>query len=487
MNRKELAKKLSTRLDMKLSDAEHLVLSFGKIVTETLDKNDKLLFSNFGTFRVIVYPQKTLWHPATGKKMTIPPQNIIKWMPSENLKELVQGKTIAKGNSIVHKATKKHIEDFEPVDPYLSEEYVIPVKITRTVLPFREEIVPKSEIYTIPIKTNETEVSFPEIYQYDDPVLAVEPNINRNISDTTVTIDGLEENSKELEELAEYCAEEKIPIEDNTVTVPNLPSIDPEIIASNNSQKLSLTIDKAYANRLKKDRPSLWNKIFRDKTNLNKITTPSRKRAPAELLPHHEVKRCIAYRNDSLKIDSRLTDLLPYSFILGHKVVPVEQNYGTLFVAMVDPMDFDLIFEISKLTGKNISPLLSSIEEIEILIDEIPENKVLPYKNNRVTPPASRILDTTIRRAIRQNADKIDVTKSQDETLIACFSGSEELSQELIHCPYEDIEKIAYKTDSKTTQSKFPIVDIDGNSFRIQISFSSRDKTNKFSVKILDS
>jgi len=91
LNRSELIKILAKKANIKEKSAEKLIISFGDVISEALKKGEKVVYSNFGTFYTVHYPSKVIYHPILGskKKMVMLPTDAIKWMPSGNIKDMV--------------------------------------------------------------------------------------------------------------------------------------------------------------------------------------------------------------------------------------------------------------------------------------------------------------------------------------------------------------------------------------------------------------
>lgn len=157
MNRNDLAKALAKQAKLSLDDAEKLIVSFTDTITDVLQKKEKVIYSNFGTFYTVHYPSKVIYHPVLGKKkqMVMLPTDAVKWMPSGNIKELVQTNQEVE-SATAFGATKKHKEENRKAgiaeikareltdDEVLTqenikkqqeeieeEEYIIPIKVVR--------------------------------------------------------------------------------------------------------------------------------------------------------------------------------------------------------------------------------------------------------------------------------------------------------------------------------------------------------------------
>lgn len=91
MNRNSLARKIASKTHLTLRQAENLIIAFGAVVTDALENDEKVIYSNFGSFYIVEYPSKTLSHPKSKQKMVILPTRVAKFMPSDNLKKLANG------------------------------------------------------------------------------------------------------------------------------------------------------------------------------------------------------------------------------------------------------------------------------------------------------------------------------------------------------------------------------------------------------------
>jgi type IV pilus assembly protein PilB len=96
MNRSDLVKILAKEANLSEKNAEKLILSFCDTLADALRKDEKVVYSNFGTFYTVHYPSKVIYHPVLGakKKMVMLPTDAVKWMPSNNIKEMVDLQTV---------------------------------------------------------------------------------------------------------------------------------------------------------------------------------------------------------------------------------------------------------------------------------------------------------------------------------------------------------------------------------------------------------
>lgn len=157
MNRLTLARALAKEINISTKEAEKIISSFGAAITGALKKDEKVIYSNFGTFYKVHYPSKIIFHPTLGKKkqMVMLPTDAVKWMPSDNIKDLVNHNL--KTETITgFGATKKNHE----------------VK-SKAGIPDRKAIELEDEIVEIPIRVTSTKIKEPA--PVEDKIATVPP------------------------------------------------------------------------------------------------------------------------------------------------------------------------------------------------------------------------------------------------------------------------------------------------------------------------
>ncbi len=92
MNKKQIAERIFKMLDIKRFEAYSFIDLFIEAIGEQLAAGEKVVISNFGTFKVVERLQKKGINPNNKEKMVIPERRIVKFLPSKNLKELVRKK-----------------------------------------------------------------------------------------------------------------------------------------------------------------------------------------------------------------------------------------------------------------------------------------------------------------------------------------------------------------------------------------------------------
>lgn len=92
MNKTEIAEIMFQKLDIKRFEAAAFIDVMLAVISETLLKGDKVVFSSFGALKVIRRKPKKVLNPNDRSAMIIPEQNIVKFFPSRQLKALINQK-----------------------------------------------------------------------------------------------------------------------------------------------------------------------------------------------------------------------------------------------------------------------------------------------------------------------------------------------------------------------------------------------------------
>ncbi len=99
MNKAELVAAIVEDSGLSKKDAEAAVKSFVNVVSEELQKKEKVQLIGFGTFEVSERKARTGRNPRTGETIKIKKTSVPKFKPGASLKKMV--------NSKPKKATKK--------------------------------------------------------------------------------------------------------------------------------------------------------------------------------------------------------------------------------------------------------------------------------------------------------------------------------------------------------------------------------------------
>lgn len=91
MNKKEIAESIYKKLEIKRFEAYSFIDLFVEAIVDCLESGEKVVISNFGTFKVVNRKKKKVISPKDNRSMVIPERKIVKFLPAKNLKESVRG------------------------------------------------------------------------------------------------------------------------------------------------------------------------------------------------------------------------------------------------------------------------------------------------------------------------------------------------------------------------------------------------------------
>lgn len=91
MDSKTVIEKLSQQLGSDTEEVKKLLAGLCEVVGRDCSENDSIAIPGFGTFETRKRMERISVHPATGKRMLIPPKIILTFKPSAVLKNLVRG------------------------------------------------------------------------------------------------------------------------------------------------------------------------------------------------------------------------------------------------------------------------------------------------------------------------------------------------------------------------------------------------------------
>jgi type IV pilus assembly protein PilB len=126
-----------------------------------------------------------------------------------------------------------------------------------------------------------------------------------------------------------------------------------------------------------------------------------------------------------LYLSAEVVDLVPATFIMTKRVLPIEVQNGSLLVAMVDPLDITVIDDLQRLTGKMVQPLVATEEEIidafqrtrnisqsaRELISRYKEEEAVAQEMDRLEylgdAPGVKLANLILEQAIKQKASDV--------------------------------------------------------------------------------
>lgn len=92
MDNKRFIEELSSRLDISTATVGSLVASFGKEFATALSELDTIVAPGFGSFEPKLREERIALHPASGKKLLVPPRVYLSFKQSPVLKQKINGK-----------------------------------------------------------------------------------------------------------------------------------------------------------------------------------------------------------------------------------------------------------------------------------------------------------------------------------------------------------------------------------------------------------
>lgn len=86
MNNSEFINELSTRLNLSSKEAQKMSNSLLESMSDALEKGDEVVVSGFGAFETRQKQERVIVHPATGKRMLVPPKQVLVFKQAASLK-----------------------------------------------------------------------------------------------------------------------------------------------------------------------------------------------------------------------------------------------------------------------------------------------------------------------------------------------------------------------------------------------------------------
>lgn len=479
MNRKQLARELAKNSNLSARKAENLIIAFGSTITDALEKGEKVVYSNFGTFYTVHYPSKTIYHPKLGKKKTMVmlPTNAAKWMPAPPIKKAAnEGR--ADDGIVEHKSkTKKESNITDKVD---EEEYDIPIKISskKNTTTQKKNLEPKKSTKNSGVEANKADV-LDNIEQYEKELQAKktqkenETNIyeeilgdgSKEISTSKGSIKAYKDNNGEdkksgpfsflfgkkknenEEKITEFKKTEKIKINPEKVSLADAGIFSPEAAKervqnpNSNEEKIN-SIKKEILTKNEEQAKS--DKLNSDnKNNVNIDTLPQEQEKEENQTPTVFDKVNIIYRDLSkITVPKELLTRLPEKIAKKSKAVPIEEKDGKITVAMIDPEDVEAKEILKRMLGNNIEIALATETDINHVLSqyqglesevseavESAESEEERRKKKKKTKqeifneasddaPAARIVNSLLKRAIRDKASDIHIEPTEKEVSV---------------------------------------------------------------------
>ena len=92
MDSKKFNEELSSRLDISLTTVNLLIEGLSKEFAKTATDLDGIVVPGFGVFEPKLREERVALHPASGKKLLVPPRIFLSFKQSPVLKQKINGK-----------------------------------------------------------------------------------------------------------------------------------------------------------------------------------------------------------------------------------------------------------------------------------------------------------------------------------------------------------------------------------------------------------
>lgn len=443
MNKTDLAKVLSAKIKKDPKIAEKLINSLGDIITEVLSKGGKIVYSNFGTFYTVHYPSKVIFHPTLGakKKMIMLPTNAVKWMPSGNIKDMVNsGKEIESATTFGASKKLMSIEASPKTDELaITKTDVIEPKINKISEDNDDLIVSKNteeateEEIEIPIRrVSKEQVGVPATVE-DKKV--VEETADKNGFWDQLFKKASDDSKPSIDSKPTESEDNKEAKDDKSS-----PSVGLGLFGSATS---STPITKVESQDISKEEKS-DNKISAlGKEKVEEVSKEDPAKQEEDLSPFINRNTSISYIDLSkTTVPKEILQMISEKIAREYKIVPIEDNENGLVVGMVDPEDIEAIEIVKKIVGKKISPKLTTETDLNHILDQYQgfesevkeaiddaedkdqeEDEENGDKKSAASvisnsAPASRIVSSLLKRAIRDKASDIHIEPYEGEVTV---------------------------------------------------------------------
>lgn len=446
MTSDDLSRILSKREKISLPKAKKLVKSFISALEDTLKQNEKVTFSNFGTFLTHRYPSKTIRDPqGRGHKVVMLPTNVIKWHPSPQVRARVNRQSFL-GKLFHHdQNTSSEQKSSTVVSPKDNPEK------PADEIPIKPLIKPEAQTTQPNQENQEKQLSKGVDSQPDNmqPASSVDTNLPDNIAP-------LKNNEIDSKSIPEQIAK---PIDNQPVNEKDNIGINNDTIQKDKEKTEAETESEI---EIEKPRISFEDFVKNAKTNDLEINTeltdqgeneekPKQVKVeegtPAELIHKKVVSEpakplvgttSIEFADLSkIQVDKNILSLIPEKFARQYQVVPISSQGNQLTIGMIDPEDLEAIELIKKQTGREVVPKLAITADVNRILDQYSgvetevteaisasqQEKTAIDKDDKddkdkeklvEDAPVARIVQSLIKRAVREQASDIHVEPAED-------------------------------------------------------------------------
>jgi len=90
MTKAELIAKVAEKAGVSKKQADRCLKAFIEVITEALQKGEKIALPGFGIFQVKERSERKGRNPRTGEIITIPARKVVAFKPAKQLRELIK-------------------------------------------------------------------------------------------------------------------------------------------------------------------------------------------------------------------------------------------------------------------------------------------------------------------------------------------------------------------------------------------------------------
>jgi len=216
-------------------------------------------------------------------------------------------------------------------------------------------------------------------------------------------------------------------------------------------------------------------------------------------------------------VPKKTLTLIPEHIARHYQAVPIEEKDGKLIVAMIDPEDREATEFIKKRTDKQLvlnictqadlnhvldqysgvsgelKKIVESVEEEEVLKTKKNETKTVAHNDIIETAPAAKIIQSVVKRAVREGASDIHIEPTETELIVRFRIDG--VLKKIITLPAEIspaiVSRIKILSGLKIDETRLPQdgrfqTDIDGTEIDFRISTFPTVNGEKVVARILD-
>jgi len=495
-------------------DLRRIYLATFEAIADAVAEGETVSIRHLGRFKVHEYPSKSILDPkGRGHHLVTLPTKVLKFRPSPHFRQRVE---VNKGHLVTELEDKPDTVSTPQTTPSTPE----PVS---TKKPTKPQSVLEEHEHEVAITLAPTaQTKSPDLTSQtdNDPILANEkpadiPKLRKPVivsGDVKITQEIHHDQPAEKEAELEMSENESGVVgwwhrvtnkesekQIEPTTTPNSPQLVTPVSSLEAEEKAAL--DKSAS---KAEIPT-------------SLPTEKEKELDPKLDATVHAKANVNFKSlANLRVPKETLNLLPELFARRHKAVPIGLEGKQLSVAMVNPEDLEVIQLIQKTTGLDIEPVLSSTEDINLILNQysaletevanvikdsdidISKQEIIDAEAENVEDsgddsPTARIVFSLMRRAVREKASDVHI-EPQDDLLQIRFRLDGVLHQRLklpLQIEQAIIARLKILANLKIDEHRLPQdgrfqLDIDKNLVDFRLSIMPVADGEKAVMRVLD-